>query len=799
MLIFTVFEKSDKCWWPPMVQAIDDMVLFGNEITSILDLTYLLGAIISKKYFNWGPFMVILNKMKTSVDSLGHRHFIETCELIHQRLEWPLEEKILIQLYGVFGGRKFSNFSDESNIPFSVGVVHSRADIPQGSVFERFLGLLYLYISELSSAKEVKRLMSKLLASSQYHYVRGRKSQIMFANRLNLILLLSQISDVDLGRQFTNLVTQVAASADPFVYGRSLDALSVFCEVSATRNTVIPFQAFVVLFKALASATKTQGVMSSLFQKLVDLMAQTFRGSSPEVEGGIFGLLQILSVSDLSNIPESFILEVLGTVFLSIMEVELLDSELSNSQARIVTEFQKSLLKLLGSRMERLPASKKEEDQSVEETVELGIQIWMLSSKISRSLHWNNMMYSRYSYLGNSISRNRFVMFFCLEFMQYGTVDSFVLQEIEKIFLNGLVSPNLSKYSVDLYRSLIQNPNSVFWSKESSIPEITSLVSLQSFRLRILTRLFETIVGSQTLHGNEKSGIISGFVKRLHDVYTDHHHEQGVTDLCKRVTETVQRVAKNYVASLDEFWELSTKLGFPNKNIQNKWSTSDDKGKVQLLNTEFVSALAYGKDYIVAIDNWKTEKNDLILYALVQVYASALTVSSAYWAHLSLLLEYVVAKVETFSLMTNVLPFKKLLSLLKEVSLMSNYRNDSRYILHELKALQACTRILHHTLFVFDGYKDKQDITHIIYEFIANVDLGSPKRYKISAIFMDVSIEMLQNTNNVSYHPKHQHTKQEYSEAFVEVKHRLESLTNVASGVVPEKAKAYGITDFEFF
>lgn len=798
MLIFTIFEKEDKCWWPPMTQAIDEMVLFGNEITGLLDLTYLLGAIIPKKYFSWSPFLILLNKLKTAADSLGHRHFIETCELAHQRLDWPYDEKILTQLYGLFGARKFANFVDESSVPSSVGVVHSRADIPGGSVFERFLGLLYIYISELSLAKEVKRLLSKLLASSQYHYVRGRKSQIMFANRLNLILLLSQISDVDLGSQLTNLIVQICASADPFVYGRSLDALQVFSETAVNRKRTLPIKAFVELFKSLAEMTNRKSIQQSIFLKLIDLMGQTFRGTSLDTNEGVFGLLKILSSLDISTIPDTVALEVLGTVLLSIMEVEIFDDELDTHQISIFVEFQKSLLKLLSKQMERLPASKAEEDQSIEETIELAIQIWMLSSKIMRTQHWNNMMYQRYSYLGNSIARNRFVMFLCLEFIQYATVDSFVLQEIEKIFLNGLVSPSLSKYSVDLYRSLSQNPDSVFFAKDSHIPEMTSTILLQTFRLRIIAQTLENIVGSSNLHGNEKSGIISSLVKRLHDVYTDHHFEQGVTDMCKKITETIQRTAKNYIANLDEFWELSTKLGFPNKNIQSKWSNSNGRGKVQLLNTEFITALAYGKSHVVAMDNWKTEENDLILFTLVQVYSSALGVSSAYWAHICLLLDYIYAKMEDFQIITNDHTFMEFLALLKELSFLSNHRNDSRYILYEIRALRTCACILQHSFFIFDGYKDKQDIRHVVFEFIANVDINPPKRYNLSTVFMDLSIDALQSGSHVSYHPKYQHTTKEFEEACHGLKQVLQNLTDTVSGTVQEQLTAKGLDDYDF-
>ncbi|OBA22021.1 hypothetical protein METBIDRAFT_38805 [Metschnikowia bicuspidata var. bicuspidata NRRL YB-4993] len=799
MIIFNINEKESKYWWPCISQAIDEIAILGKEFKSLLDSVYLLGAIIPKKYFNWGPFLLVLNKMKTSVDSLSHRHFIDTCELTHQRLEWPFEEKILTQLYAFFGARKFSNFVDESNIPSFVGVVRSRADVPEESTFERFLGLLYGYISNLSLAKDLKRLMSKMLASSPYHYFRGRKSQIMFANRLNLIVLLAQVSDVDFGNQLTNLIIQICDSADAFVYGRSLDALRVISETANNKNTSIPLKAFVVLLKSLISMTAKKLIPHTLFQNLIDLMGDIFRGTSNDTDKGVFGLLKVLSTTDLSKIPETSVLDVLGTALLSIMEIEILETELNHQQSSILTDFQKSLLKLLSAQMDRISAVKSSEDEIIEETVELTIQIWMLSSKMSKTQHWNNMMYQKFSYLGNSISRNRFIMFLCLEFIHYATVDSFELQEIEKVFLNGLVSPNLSKYSVDLYQSLSRNEKSIFWSPESQILNANSVLSLENSRLRILTKAMQKVVDSSTLHVNEKSSFILGFVKRLHDIYTDHHVEQGVAEMCKRVAEMILRIARDFVADFDEFWEFSTKVGLPNKNLQNKWFLSDEAGKVQLLNQEFVSALVYEKNHFLALDNWITRKVDVLLFTLLQVYVSALIASNAYWAHVSLLLEYVYVRLENFDIDTANQGFLQLLNLLKEISLISNCKTESRYIIYEIRAMNACVSILKHAFYVFDGYKDQQDIKDMIFGFIANVNLVCPRQYKLTTVFMNLSFDALQGGLHISYHPKYQHTIGEYQAAWRTLKAALEDLTNLASGAVQEELYRTGLDDFAFF
>ncbi|KAM9926606.1 hypothetical protein OXX59_003111 [Metschnikowia pulcherrima] len=797
MLIYTIHEEKANKWWPAMVQAIDEMVPFGNGITELFDLVYLLGAIIPKRHFSWAPFLAILQKLKSAVNSSGHRHFIETCELAHQRLEWPLEEKILIHLYGVFGARKFSNFADEVCVPSSIGVVYSRADIPRGSTFENFLGLLYVYISELSSAKQVKRLISKLLASSHYRYVRGRKSQIMFANRLNLIVLLSQLSSVDFGNQLTNLITQISHSADSFVYGRSLDALQVICDGSSKKNVPIPINSIEMLFKSLTQDNVRKAVAPGLFQKLINLMGRIFRGDSSEHEAGVFGLLKILKNQDLFNVPKASVIELLGTVFLAIMEVEVYITNLNEWQSALVADFQKSLMKFLSSQMDRLPVSAPNEDQSIESIVELTIQIWMLCGKISGTQHWNNMVYQKYSYLGNPISRNRFVMFFCLEYIQYSDIDGFVLQEIEKVFLTGLVSPTLSKYSVELYHSLRNNNKSVFWDKGSSFQEISSVFALQTFRLRIVGKAFEQVVTSPSLHDNEKSATCSSFVKRLLDVYTDNRFEQGVTEMCKKMTEILLKTSKRFVSGIDEFWELSSKLGFPNKSIQNRWSEADEQGKVHLLNIEFISALVYGKDYMAAMNNWTNETNNVLIFTLFEVYYKALSVSDVYWAHISLILEYILSQLNAFRIDTSHAHFKKFLEITTYLAGISDVEENKKYILHEIKALTACTSILESAFHIFNGYKDKQDIRGIISTFVRL--LYYPKiQQSTESVFSKITIDQLQSGVHNSYHPKHEHTNEEYHSASLFLKDDAEELFDIAYAEVKQEFERKGIDYFDF-
>ena len=116
---------------------------------------------------------------------------------------------------------KFANFIDEIGMPDLIGKVCNRFDIPDDSFFERFMQLLYWYISGLSEPSKVKKLVTKLFTFSKFQYVNDQNHHVMFINRLNFILLLALVCKVDLKTQLLNLLEGIENAKDAKLINRN--------------------------------------------------------------------------------------------------------------------------------------------------------------------------------------------------------------------------------------------------------------------------------------------------------------------------------------------------------------------------------------------------------------------------------------------------------------------------------------------------------------------------------------------------------------------------------------------------
>lgn len=750
-LVQAMYENRDQLWWSPITEALD--IVLGIEGLDFRPLNILvaLASMVKGEEHSWAPVLAALGHFKQQTKSGGLHYLMDVCTLLMRRLSWPLEERVILQLYAQFAARKFANFADEAVVPLSLGTIRSRLDIPERSVFERFMGLTYEYLSEVGSMKEAKKLISKLLATSQYHYSKGKKSQIMFVNRINLIILFSQISDVDLANQYLNLVEQVKDSHDVFVYERLLDALQVLCDVSKRKGRPIPVRAFRLLFDIFNGAVSLPG-LHELYKRFLSYIGFVFQGVDSRNECGVLELLEILGELDMSNILDSFKLDLLGIAFLSAQELSVAPSEsLTPKQRSGLTKFNDTLLKFTNAQMSRLPIAPVQADEFLEEAIEFSLEIWIITSKLLGIAHWNIMMLQKFLYVGNPILRSRFIMFFCVEYLNHCAEKHSALLEIDKILLLGMLLPQISKYALDLYVRLNRNHGSIFCLK--SMHDINSVFALQTYRVPIICRIVYNIGTQGVLLPNDKDAVVLGLVKRLHEEYSQRSHDAPYFELAKRIMEQVAKYARLSVNDSDEFWELSAKMGLPNKWMHDNWRTSDDTHRVYLLNRQFVCALAGADDaYMKAIDPWIDVQNCHVLYALIQVYCSALSTSDRYWAHVDLLLAAFLGKLQRFDIGIRERAFTEFLLSLVELAEFSR-RRTSQYLSHELRALHTCASIFSQSRLLYDGYKDKAEVDGLIMRFVTAYHARPPGNFKVTVSFTDITMDKILQYRT-AYRPK---------------------------------------------
>ncbi|KAF3990332.1 hypothetical protein FT662_02325 [Candidozyma haemuli var. vulneris] len=770
--MYFIFSNHKDIWWPTVVEALQDLNPIMDSSFETMNTTYALASMCPMNRYNWAPFITILNSFQSSSSAEDHHNFIDVCELAHKNLNWPLDEKLVLTLYSSFAKRKFTNFDNETSVPTSIGVTMSRHDIPDDTVFERFLGFVHSYISELTERKEVKRLVTKLVASSQYHYQKGRKYQIMFINRLNLILLLFQISDVELRSPFSSLIDQIIKFKDMFIYSRAVDAFNTFVEVSERKNLEIPIAAFqAMLHSFCASYDRLQG-MPSLLAKLIDCGLRVIDISKTPQS------LRFFKAIDLAAIPDRLRGRVLDS-FLSFAELLRVHKEYALASSDLIDSLTKSVVSFLSTQMNRLPVLDARQDALLENLIEKAIQIWIQFANANGSQNWNFMMLQKFSYLGNKASRDRFALYFCWVYLNQGEVSHSAIFEMDKLLCRALISSNLSKYSSLLFQSLNKVRGSLMSCRK--IPAQSS-VSAQAHKFQILTSVIQKVSVTSSMVPSEKTLMIADMVKELEIEFNTNYDNPHITEFLRRMINVMTTSCLSLLEDVEEFWSISEKLGFPSKRMQSLWAEATNEERISLLNIEFVNALKFEKDYAETFNKWINPKNAHILFALLEIYMVAASRHDLYWAHVSFIIRYIEFRLTQCTIDVVDRQYAKLLNVIRCIPAATFVSENSTYVMYQIEALSKATEIMIAAGYIYDGYSELDD--HLFFRVdMIHHEMAEPKAEQASEVFTDIQLNQLKGSDAGPYLPPFEHSDEEYSQAI----EALSVVLNEARLLVPKK------------
>lgn len=773
-IIYFIFTNRQDIWWPQLTEAAQDITPLLDNRTDMLNVAYILASMVPRKNYNWGIFTTILSALPSSAKSSDAQHaYIDITELANQRLNWPLEEKVVLALYSSCAKKKFCNFDDETAVPPPIGVVQTRLDIPTSTVFERFLHLVYTYISSLCERKEVKRLISKLVASSQYHYQKGRKYQIMFVNRLNLILLLIQLSDVDLNNLFTNLVGQVLESMDMFVYGRVVEALETLVEFSHTRRRgVVPHRAFIMMMETFFREYDALFGMPALSHRLVLCIKRIFAMQ--------YDSLRILSGIDMRQAPDQLMRAIMGM---------FLDFSMTNPQPTHLDAIAKIIrnnLAFLDTQMCRFPLEDARKDAMVEEAVEMAIRIWNKWSIFNNSRNWNAMVLQRYPYLGNKTLRHRFVLYFCLVYMQNGPVTVSGIAEMDRFLLKDLVMSCSSKYAAELLGVLRRTRGSLMAGRKPPVPEAHTVLQLNSMKFQLLSAIFHNLAATPSLAGSEKVVLLQDCLTTVQNEYTTLFSDSSYHNFTERFVHMVGSVFDGYIEDIDQFWDLADKLGLPSKRMHTAWVTASEEERLLMINCEFLNALHYEKNYAAKLDTWIRQENCHLLYSIIEIYACAVSTNPVYWAHLSFLLHYCLHKLTSFQLRLSDGSFKRFLQLLVRVSALVELE-DSKYAIYTLHCCSYIVPIMTNVYWCFNGYKDCDECLEYIGQVVANLNKEETTEAAkgLTRLFSRINVANLAVPPGAGYNPPFEHLPEEHKELLHKCKELINNLHSIS---VPQPA-----------
>lgn len=770
-MMYFLFGNKKDIWWPTVSEALQDLDPLMDSSFESMNIVYALASMCPSNKFNWTPFITILNNFQGSSHAEDHHDFIDICELIHNNLEWPLEEKLILTLYLSFAKRKFTNFENETSVPTSIGVILSKHDIPQDTVFERFLGFVYTYISDLCERKEVKRLITKLVASSQYHYQKGRKYQIMFINRLNLILLLFQISDVDLRSPFSSLIDQIIEFKDMFIYSRAVDAFDTFAQVSERKKVGLPVTAFQAMLNSFsASYDRLQG-MPSLLTRLIDCGLRVIDISKTPQS------LAFLRAIEISVIPDRLRGRVLDQM-LSFAELLRVHKEQASASSDLIDSLIRTVTSFLSAQMNRLPVADLRQDEILENVIEKSIQIWIQFAHANSSQNWNFMMLQKFSYLGNKLLRDRFALYFCWVYLNQGEVSHSAIFEMDKLFIKAMISSRLSKYSSLVFRSLSRTRGSLTACRKLAAQP---MVLVHGQKYQILSSFINRIANSNSLVVAEKALLITEMVKEIECEFNAHYDNLQIIEFLRRIISLVSGNCLTLVEDIEEFWSVSEKLGFPSKRLQSTWAQASNDERILLLNVEFTNALKFEKDYAEALGKWISPTNSQLLFSVFEIYVEAASKHDMYWAHVSFLVKFIHFRLHNCMLDVVDRLFKKLLQVVANVPSVAAIEIDSNYVMYQIEAVSICAEIMFAGVYIYDGYDELNEHLDSIRKFEERLH----EHETFSKLFTDISLNQLKTGDTGPYLPPYEHTQADYESALEPLNNTLKKLEEVYERKTP--------------
>lgn len=733
MVMRTIFKNNPQVWWLSILEAISECV-FVESLCDVIDMVYYLASLVPSSEYNWVPFFTALSMAKNERYSETHHHFLDLYEALINRLDWPFEERVLTSFYSSLARRKFGNFKDEELSLRVIPLIRSESDLPGSTVFERFFILIYRYVSALDSDTKVKRLISKLLPSTALLYQKDHASRAIFVNRVNLVLLLSQISSIDLGAQFKNLIELVVGSNDLKVYLKAAEATCTYSEIALLKQRPLPTECIVSCLKMSTEGSRGLGRTHNPTNKILRLIgsiALQIEARERKIDF-IFGVFSHL---DLQLLPDSETTKVVGLLLLTLNEPSNLSVREETSQK--ITEFQKSLLGFLSFRMGLLSESNIGKHR---ELVELCIQLWNATAEVLKNRHWNVMMFQKFSYMGDAYARNQFLCFFALEYLSDNKV--FVRPDdilgIDKLFMRALCASTINGYVVDLFHVLSREPKSIFCSSKWRQSLIDSMYALLANKFQILSDVVRNTSSNGRVSFVERETLIAYLVESLHSEYNKSYHIAGYLELCKHLMEVIRVLGKAYITNMSSFWDFAEKLGLLNRQMQSMWLKLSEDEKIRVFHRELACALQFEKDPLSRMAVWLTETESRILFAVLELYTDLMMTQKAYWCHILFLLDIILQRYRSFEIAFLDGSFIKLMALLKRLAFSST--NSTQF---EVQSIASCASLVEFGYLCYEGYIEQSEVLELARVFFANIDLdpslmpGEPRR------FTNLSVEQM--------------------------------------------------------
>ncbi|EGW34571.1 uncharacterized protein SPAPADRAFT_65695 [Spathaspora passalidarum NRRL Y-27907] len=599
-------------WWESIVSTLQNYD--SPNSSTLLEPLFQLCSNTNNKGYSWVPVSILFDKHDNSTNIDFCYRYIETIYMLNQRKDWPIDEKVILQIYRSIAARKFANFTDEIEVPDLLGRVRTRYDIPDSSFFERFMQFLYWYVSGISHAQTVKKLITKLFISSKFQYVNDKTHRVMFINRLNFVVLLSQLSNsVDLGNQICGLFEAIEQPKDVELFKLGMSSLIVLCQVAVSTHSKLPIDAMVIFIKFCVHNFFTVSGTFRLWNRFIHLFKDKIVKNLNANQ-----MIQVLGLSKGLHIDmPDLIWQDLLEMFAHICPVSTPVSQ----TCKVIQGLVDLLERVLHRQMGRIPLPSLQEETRVCTLIESCIANWIKFSALLPGTNWEKLVLQTFPYTGNHASREKFSIYFYFNVLQYHNLKG--CQElVGRCVIRELMLYNPSKYLSSILKVLEREK----WGLFALSNEIDVRYLIQHSRHIIVNNIIDNLSKSR-MKSSEKLRYVNEIQKVVNSELDKYYSCNWYKEFCVRVVKCIQIQCQDFIddATGKSLSSLSSKLGISQLELsQFKIHKMPILDKLRMFHIDFVNAVHFGRDVLEILDKFVMGGVD-VLYHLMSVYLEAIS------------------------------------------------------------------------------------------------------------------------------------------------------------------------------
>ncbi|CAI5755810.1 unnamed protein product [Candida verbasci] len=682
---FIAYSLIESRWISKALTKYDPI-----NISILLDC--ILNLCLMGKVHSWEVIQLVYSKINDYTDPEFHYKYIEIIYLLNQRKHWPLDEKVLLQIYSSITARKFANFQDEIGVPDLISQVRSKSDLPSDTFFDRFMQLLYWYCSGIEASK-IKRLVIKLFTTSEFQYEKDQDHMIMFINRLNFMTLLSSLSTVDLKSQLLPLINIIEKVYDIKLTSVILEFSMTLVNISIEKNLKLPMDALSILLTCFNNKLFTTPGILRLWKKYSNYLTNTINNTPLYIQ------IQFLQLNDCINpdIPDK-ILGPLLKLFCKICDVIITSK--AYVDLKVIKKVQDTNSKILHLQMGRIPLPSITEEGKIAELIETSISLWIKCAKILNE-NWDRLILQTFPYTGNRQSREQFALFFYHEISQFYDLLSC------KEMLNRTIIKELTNFhptSVQNLWKLISRLKN--WKTLNLNKKELTLQTFQNSRVSILQRIISNI--SSYCKPEEITLYIKNILKNLTSEFNNYFSSTWYKEFCSEILKEIQKKVKTDYIDQDSLFSLSLKLGISKSELdQLKFHTRSLKERLEMFHAEFFNSVYYAGDHNEVLKKYTFKEGTELIYQTIYIYMNEVANDETKWEPIHILLKFFTENIEFGKFNID----EKFKGFLKAINQILYIHNDSS-IYYYFEAQRMVLKLFKYGYFLFDGYRDQEVVTN---------------------------------------------------------------------------------------